>query len=115
MWGPYRLRLTCMHSCLKKINQTEATTGEYANAAKQSAGAAKASEDKAAKSAADAAKAGPYAEAALNAQKAAEAARDTAISAGAYAENAANAAAGAMTLNIVLCLCISGLNLKMTL
>lgn len=39
---------------LKKINQTEATTGEYADAAKQSVDAAKASEDEAAKSAADA-------------------------------------------------------------
>lgn len=39
---------------LEKINQTEATIGEYADAAKQSAAAAKASEDEAAKSATDA-------------------------------------------------------------
>lgn len=42
---------------LEKINQTEAATGEYADAAKQSADAAKISEDKAVKSAASAAKA----------------------------------------------------------
>lgn len=64
---------------LEKINQTEATTGEYADAAKQSADAAKASEGEAANSAI----------ASAGSATAAKASEDAAAKSAAYAEQCA--------------------------